>query len=220
MLVKITNHTELWDPGIAWYSQCYLLAWSMALESAVLGLLDLSLIVKVFATWVKFLEPSGYCTVINCTFTFCTINVLKHLVTVLWSTACSPFAQQISWTIWLLYCDQLHVHLLHNKCVETSDYCTVINCIFTFCTINILNHLVTVLWSTAHSPFAQQISWTIWLLYCDQLHVHLLHNKCVETSGYCTVINCMFTFCTTNLLNHLVTVLWSTACSPFAQQIS
>ena len=27
------------------------------------------------ANWAKFLEPSGYCTVIKCTFIFCTTNV-------------------------------------------------------------------------------------------------------------------------------------------------
>ena len=32
------------------------------------------LIVKVLVTWVKFLEPSSYWTVINCTFTFQTTN--------------------------------------------------------------------------------------------------------------------------------------------------
>ena len=33
------------------------------------------LIIKVLAAWVKFLKPSGYCVVINCTFTFSTTNV-------------------------------------------------------------------------------------------------------------------------------------------------
>ena len=89
---------------------------------------------------------------INCTFTS------NHLV--LWSTAL------LSWTIWLLYGDQLHFYL------EPSGYCSVINCTFTS------NHLV--LWSTA------LLSWIIWLLYSDQLFFHL------ETSGYCTVINCTF----------------------------
>ena len=35
----------------------------------------LYLIVKVLATWVKFLEPSGYCTMINSVFPFCTTNI-------------------------------------------------------------------------------------------------------------------------------------------------
>ena len=90
---------------------------------------------------------------------------------------------------------------------------------FLQCKWNFLIRLVTVLWSTASSHFVQQISWSIWLLYCDQQHLHLLHNKFLDPSGYCTVINCIFTFCTTNFLIHLVTVLWSTASSPFAQQM-
>ena len=35
------------------------------------------LIAKVFATQLKFLNPSGYCTVINCIFIFCTTNVFS-----------------------------------------------------------------------------------------------------------------------------------------------
>ena len=64
---------------------------------------------------------------------------------------------------------------------------------------NFLNHLVTVLWSTARSSFAQQISWTLRLLYCDQLNIYLLHNKFLEQFGYCTVINCTFGSKTTNV---------------------
>ena len=202
--------TELWSTASSPFAQQ--ISWSIWLLNC--DQLHLHLLHN------KFLDPSGYWTVINCTFTFCTTNFLIHLVTELWSTAPSPFAQQISWTIWLLNCDQLHLHLLHNIFLDPSGYCTVINCIFTFCTTNFLNHLVTELWSTASSPFAQHISWSIWLLYCDQLHLHLLHNKFLEPSGYWTMINCIFSFCTTYFLIHLVTELWSTASSPFAQQIS
>ena len=33
------------------------------------------LIIEILATWVKFLEPFSYCTIINCTFTYCTADV-------------------------------------------------------------------------------------------------------------------------------------------------
>ena len=141
-------------------------------------------------------------------------NFLNHLVTLRWSTAPSPFTQQISWTICLLYDDQLPLHLLHNKFLEPSAYSTMINCPFTFYTTNFLNS------TSAYST--------------DQLPLHLLHNKFLEPSAYSTmincfyttnflnhlVINCPFTFYTTNFLNHLLTLRWSTAPSPFTQQIS
>ena len=41
------------------------------------------LIIKVLATWVKFLQPSGYCSVINCAFTFHTRNVLGYFAVIM-----------------------------------------------------------------------------------------------------------------------------------------
>ena len=43
----------------------------------------LSLIIKVLATQAKYLEPSGYCTVINCTFTFHAANICGSLRSVM-----------------------------------------------------------------------------------------------------------------------------------------
>ena len=38
------------------------------------------LIIEVLITRAKFLQPSGYCTMINCTFTFCMTNVFFLLL--------------------------------------------------------------------------------------------------------------------------------------------
>ena len=54
--VKVSNLRELCNSELAWYS----------------------LIVKVVVTCVKFLEPSGYCTVINYAFTFCATNIFGY----------------------------------------------------------------------------------------------------------------------------------------------
>ena len=53
------------------------LAWSTALESTILGWP--CLIIGVLATRAKFLQLSGYYTVIKHTFTFCTRNIFDSL---------------------------------------------------------------------------------------------------------------------------------------------
>ena len=68
-VMKVTKHTELWDAKLAWYSPS-------AAHQIYPRDLEHSQRIHIFlATQVKFLEPSGYCTVINCTFTFCTTNI-------------------------------------------------------------------------------------------------------------------------------------------------
>ena len=49
------------------------MVWSTSLESTVGGLPDL----EILATQAKFLEPSGYCTMINCFFFFRIINYFQ-----------------------------------------------------------------------------------------------------------------------------------------------
>ena len=60
----------------------------------------------------------------------------------------------------------------YKHCILTNTYCifTNIYCIFT----NIYFYFTT--WSELWSP--SKISWSIWLLYCDQLCLHLSYNKC------------------------------------------
>ena len=79
-VVKVVNQNELWKAKFTWYSS------SATLWSCFYGLehglriysfrpIWTCLIIEVLATWVKFLEPSGYCTVTNCAFTFPATNV-------------------------------------------------------------------------------------------------------------------------------------------------
>ena len=75
------NQTELRDSELTWYyaSSPHQICFS-CLEHG-LGIHAFMptwpcLIVEFLPIQVKFLEPSGYCTVINCTFTFHTKNVL------------------------------------------------------------------------------------------------------------------------------------------------
>ena len=60
----------LWVPLTTFAS----IAWNMALESSFRPS-SLGNIVEVLATQPKFLQPSGFCTVINYATTFCTTNV-------------------------------------------------------------------------------------------------------------------------------------------------
>ena len=74
-IVKVMNHTGLTDAELAWYSLStshqiffYGLEHSFSIHS--FRLIWLCLIVEVLATQTKFLEPFGYCIVINCAFNF------------------------------------------------------------------------------------------------------------------------------------------------------
>ena len=71
---------RLWNAKHTWCSPCstlwicfYGLEHSLKIHS--FRPTSPCLIIEVLATWVKFLERSAYCIVINCTFTFHTTNV-------------------------------------------------------------------------------------------------------------------------------------------------
>ena len=58
------------------------------------------LIIKVLATWMKFLKLSGYCTLVNCVFTICTTNVFGffHCVIALFELVKHKFSNYIHCT--------------------------------------------------------------------------------------------------------------------------
>ena len=78
--------TELWDTELTWYfptsSRIYLHGLEHSLRIHGFRPTWSCLMIKVFATQAKFLELSGYCTVI--TFTFHTANVFLVASTVGW----------------------------------------------------------------------------------------------------------------------------------------
>ena len=81
-VINVINNTGLWDAKFTWYPLS-ITYWICPYGSEYrLGIHVFLptwpyLIIKVLATWSKFLkEPSGYCTLINCAFTFCTRNVI------------------------------------------------------------------------------------------------------------------------------------------------
>ena len=72
-LWKFTNHNQLWDAKIAWYSECTTTAWNMGPRIHGFSL-----------TWLSaFLQTKQ--------------NFLNPLVTVIWSTVPSPFTQKLFW---------------------------------------------------------------------------------------------------------------------------
>ena len=80
-VVKLTNHTRLWDTDVAWYSPnatCWIcfMAWiNHIIEIHSLKPTWFCLIISVLTDQVKFLLSSGYCTVINCTLIFRKTNI-------------------------------------------------------------------------------------------------------------------------------------------------
>ena len=76
-VMKMMNHPRLWDAKLAWYSQCatsWICLNSLDHDLRIHGFRP-CLIIKILATQTKFLEPSDYWTVINCTFPFCSTLV-------------------------------------------------------------------------------------------------------------------------------------------------
>ena len=74
-VVKVTSHTGRWDAKFALYSPIvthHICLYGLEHSLGIHGFRPTStcLIVKVLGDRVKFLQPSGYCTVINCTLNF------------------------------------------------------------------------------------------------------------------------------------------------------
>ena len=82
-VVKVTNHNRQWDAELIWFS--------LSATHQICIIYDLEhgfiitwpcLMVKVLTTRAKFLEPSDYCNIINCIFTFRTTNVFHYLCSI------------------------------------------------------------------------------------------------------------------------------------------
>ena len=80
-VVKVMIHTGPWDVKLSWYSLSVLLsgfvfmAWSMAMESIVLGLPNFALMSRFLQLEQNSLNYLVSVTVIIWIFTFCTMNV-------------------------------------------------------------------------------------------------------------------------------------------------
>ena len=79
-VVTVTIHSGLWDAELTWYSpratrQICLYDLEHGRGIYAFRPIGLWLIVKVLAIWLKFLQPSSYCFVINCAFTFHTTTL-------------------------------------------------------------------------------------------------------------------------------------------------
>ena len=78
-IIKLMNHTGLYDVEFAWYSpgtsrRICLYGSVNSLEIHSFWPTLLCRIVEVLATRLKFLQPSSYCSVINCTLIFHATN--------------------------------------------------------------------------------------------------------------------------------------------------
>ena len=72
-------NSELWDAKLTSYTlngTCQILLYGLKLDLRInaFRLTRPCMFINVLATWAKFLKPFGYCTVINCTFTFHVTN--------------------------------------------------------------------------------------------------------------------------------------------------
>ena len=77
-VVKVMKHTGLWDAEPTWYSSNVthqVCLWKQSLGIHSFRPTWLCLIIEVLETWPNFLQPFGYCILINCTFIFHTTNM-------------------------------------------------------------------------------------------------------------------------------------------------
>ena len=123
MLLKVINHTGLWDAKLAWYSPdathqiCH---YGLEHKLRIHGIRPTwpCLIIEVLATWVEFLQPSGYYTTINCAITFCTTNVFWgsfHGIMALFKLIKHKF----------LNLSMLHIHLCSFQITHAMKQCTM-----------------------------------------------------------------------------------------------
>ena len=83
-IMKVMNHIGLCNAELAWYSPIathQIFCYGLEHGFGILGFRSTwpCLVVEVLVIRVKFLEPSGYCTVINCTFTFGPTNIFDYI---------------------------------------------------------------------------------------------------------------------------------------------
>ena len=77
------------------------MAWSTATESVIWDRPDLT--IEVLTTQMKCFEPSGYCTVINCTFIFCTTIWIAFVAFWSWCNGyrCRKWTQRHKFKSWM-----------------------------------------------------------------------------------------------------------------------
>ena len=83
-VMNMMNHMGLWDTKFAWFSlrATHYICLS-GLEFMVLRLQDFAWSSKFLQAMQKFLKPPGYSTMINCAFTFCTIDVFGCFLSIM-----------------------------------------------------------------------------------------------------------------------------------------
>ena len=112
-VVKVTNHLDQWDLKLAWYSlnTCYICLHGLKhdLEIQSFGPAWPCLIVKIFATQVKFLELCGFCILINYSFIFCV-----HTLTWYYQPLQVPSTVWTASVTWYMYCKLALIKILQN----------------------------------------------------------------------------------------------------------
>ena len=78
--VKLMSHTGLWHTKFSWCFMStthWIYHYDLEHSFEIHGFRPTwpCMIIKILATWAKFLKPSGYCIEINCTFPFPTKSV-------------------------------------------------------------------------------------------------------------------------------------------------
>ena len=154
-----SNITGLWVTELTWYSQ-NATQWICLLEHGI-GIHTFRptwpcLIVKVLATWVKFLQLSDYYTMINCTFTFCITNVFGCFCGVMVQFKlikqmrlccrfiCAAFKSQMEWS--------------NAQCVSAPPTTILPTIADTFSSLNYFSHIIYMLQSSTYQNIAKLLT--------------------------------------------------------------
>ena len=149
VVVKVMNHTWLWNSDSNQYSlnnihQIYLYGLGHSLRICSYRPTWPCMLVKVLTTQAKFIEPSDYCTVINCAVNFCTTNDFGFFHGIM---AQFEFVEHklLNWTM-------LYVHLCSFQIKHRVNQCRTTKILPTLaCTYQGLNYFSHVIYTLQNS---------------------------------------------------------------------
>ena len=116
-------------------------------------------LIKVLATQVKFFEPSDYCTIINCAFTFCTINIFGCFCDIVaqFKLVKHKFLNLITLHIYL--CSFQITHGWSNtRYVSTPTTTTLTTTAGTFHSLNCFGHIICIPQTSMYQNIAKLLT--------------------------------------------------------------
>ena len=149
-------------------------------------------IIEIFATQVKFFEPFGYCTLTNCTFTFCTTNVFS------WFCGIMSQFELVKCKILNLIMLQVHLRIFlksytkwNYACVSTPATTILLVTASTYHCLNCFGHVIYALQTSiynqniekllTHSSIFKECTYVWTVTYCIYQYIRCITYKVIWT---------------------------------------